>query len=120
MKYRNKKVKFEGIIFDSKKEANRYQGLKNDLKNGLISNLILQPEFPLLPSFKDIRTGTTKKGDALVVRGVKYIADFQYQKDGQIIVEDVKSKITAKEPLFKLKWKLLLWKYKDIQFRIIM
>lgn len=76
-KYRNQKVEVDGIVFDSKREANRYLELKLLEKAGEISNLECQPKFDL------------------VVNGMKvctYYGDFRY-KDERIckpVVEDVK------------------------------
>ena len=50
----------------------------------------------------------------------KYIADFTYKKDGKLYVEDVKSEITRKDKTYRLKIKILLDRYKDIEFREIM
>ena len=52
-KYRNIKTEVDGIKFDSKREAQRYQELKLLEKGGVISNLELQPKFELLPANKD-------------------------------------------------------------------
>lgn len=50
-----------------------------------------------------------------VINGVKicdYYADFSYKdKDGKLVVEDVKSIITAKNPVYRLKKKLVLALY---------
>ena len=91
----------DGIVFASKAEMERYDELKMLEKAGKISELKLQPKFLLIPKIK--------KGD----RATYYIADFAYTKDGERIVEDVKGFKTA---LYKLKIKLLLWKYPDIHF----
>lgn len=49
-------------------------------------------------------------------RKIEYVADFQYEQDGKIIVEDVKGMETD---VFKLKKKLFEYKYKDLELRII-
>jgi hypothetical protein len=36
-----------------------------------------------------------------------YVADFVYQRDGKQVVEDVKSDFTRKNPVYRLKKKLL-------------
>ena len=105
-KYRNQKTITDGKVFDSRKEAMRYHELKLLEKAGEIKDLELQPRFTLLPSFR--RDGKT-------IRKIEYVADFQYKEaDGTKIVEDVKSEITRKNPVYRLKKKLLLYKYKDI------
>jgi hypothetical protein len=105
-KYSNKKTTVDGIKFDSKREANRYQELKLLEKGGVISNLDLQPCFTLLEKFTD------KMGKKH--RAIKYKADFRYY-DNEIeeeVVEDVKG---MKTDVYKIKKKLLLSKY-DINF----
>jgi hypothetical protein len=106
-KYGNAKKVIDGIRFDSKAEASRYLRLKFLLNAGQIQNLTLQPVFVLQPAFKH---------QGRVIQAIKYIADFQYEADGKIVVEDVKGVQTAE---FKLKMKLLLHQYPDIDFRIV-
>lgn len=107
-KYKNKKVTYNGIKFDSRKECNRYIELSRFASTGCISDLQLQVPFVLQDSFKD-NTGHTE-------RSIKYLADFVYCKDGQIYVEDVKSPITRKEPTYVIKRKLFKRKYPDYIF----
>lgn len=109
-KYRSTKVTVDGIKFDSKKEARRYLELKQLEKEGIIKDLVLQPRFLLQPSFKFL--GKT-------IRKIEYIADFSYfdNEKGITIIEDVKSEFTRKDKVYNLKKKLLLYKYKDIEFR---
>lgn len=92
---------FGCITFDSMAEMKRYHELKMLEKSGVITGLELQPKFLLVPK--------TKKGG----RAVYYSADFKYIKDGQTIYEDVKG---VKTDVYKLKKKLLLWQYPDINF----
>jgi len=44
------------------------------------------------------------------------VADFRYIEDGKEVVEDVKSVITKKHPVYALKKKLLLKQYPNINF----
>jgi len=90
-KYRAVKTTIDGITFDSKKEAGRYVDLSNLQKAGYITNLRLQPEFPLM-------VNGTKIG--------KYVADFSYLRNGVRVIEDVKSKATM-TPVYRLKKKIL-------------
>src|SRR5690606_369436 len=46
-KYRNVRTTVDGITFDSKREAERYGELKTMEAAGVISDLELQPRFPL-------------------------------------------------------------------------
>jgi len=106
-KYNAKPIEFDGFKFDSKKEAKRYLELKMLERAGVISNLILQPKFLLQDSFK--YKGKTQ-------RAIFYIADFEYIKDGKRIVEDVKG---VKTEVYKLKKKLFLKKYPQVEFKEI-
>lgn len=104
MKYKNSKIDYDGIKFDSKKEATRYAELKILEKAGEIKNLQLQRPFELIPR---------QKIDGKVVeRACKYIADFVYQEripgGWQLVVEDTKGFRTE---AYKIKRKLMLQKY---------
>lgn len=104
-KYRNKKVIYNGITFDSIKEKNRYIELKLLERAGVIKDLKLQYEFELQPAFML----NNKK-----IRKISYIADFYYfdNKVNDYVVEDVKSEITKKDKTYCLKKKLFQYKYK--------
>lgn len=91
-KYRNVKVTIDGIVFDSKREAARYNDLKLLLRGGVISGLELQKVFRIEINGKLI---------------CKYIADFCYVEDGKSVIEDVKSAITRKHPVYRIKCKLM-------------
>ena len=108
-KYHSKKTVVDGIEFDSKKEANRYTELKLLVRAGKIRDLVLQPEYELIPKFK--KNGKT-------YRKTIYRADFSYFdiEANEYVTEDIKSPIT-KTPVYMLKKKLLLYKYGDINFR---
>lgn len=110
-KYHNKKVRYDGYTFDSIKEKNHYIALKQLEKAGIISDLQLQVPFLLIDTIR--HNGKTYPK-------TKYIADFTYIKDGKLYVEDVKSEITRKDKTYRLKIKILLDRYKDIEFREIM
>ena len=102
MKYGNRKTVVDGIKFDSKAEAERYRELKLMEQAGIITDLQLQPKFPLIPTFR-------KNGQTF--RGITYIADFAYTENGRKVVEDVKVFKTA---VYKLKRKLFEYTYQDI------
>lgn len=105
---------FEGVIpeyaktgyrFDSKAEAQRYIELALLVRAGEITALELQPEYELIPKHK--RDGKT-------VRAMKYKADFRYvDSNGDTVIEDVKG---MKTQVYKLKKKLLLWRYPELNF----
>lgn len=106
-KYSSEPSSVDGFIFHSKKEANRYKELLLMKNAGLIENLQLQPLFIL-------QTGFIYKGKK--ERAITYIADFQYTENGKTIVEDVKGMQTD---VYKIKRKLLLYKFPDIHFQEI-
>ena len=107
-KYKNRQSIVDGIKFSSYKESQRYLELKIMQKCGDISNLKIQPRFELMPSF-------VYQGQ--VQRKIEYVADFSYTtKKGEKVVEDVKSKITKRLPVYRIKKKLLLFCYKDFIF----
>ena len=112
-KYKNKKIIYDGITFDSIKEKNRYIELKILEKAELIKELEMQPKFLLIDTIR-YKGKTYPK--------TYYIADFRYYDNHlkKYIVEDVKSKITAKDKTYRLKIKMLLSKYPDINFEEIM
>lgn len=95
-KYKAKKVEVDGIKFDSQKEAARYKELKLLEKAGKIKNLQLQVPFVLIPAQYETvisytpKTHKEKKVKKLVEGQWRYISDFVYTKDDEIIVEDVK------------------------------
>lgn len=97
-KYRNEKVEYDGITFDSKLEMKRYCELKVLEKAKEITELQRQVKFVLIDKTKDYRE-------------TSYIADFVYKdKDGKLVVEDCKSKIT-KTQVYKIKKKLMQQRY---------
>jgi hypothetical protein len=105
-KYRAKAMTIDGIRFDSKKEAKRYIELKMLEKAGKIKELKLQPVFLLQEGFH-------RNGKA--IRQITYRADFEYiDEKGQKVVEDVKG---FKTDVYKLKKKLFLKKYPDLEFK---
>lgn len=89
-KYGAVRTQVDGITFHSKAEARRYVELKLLQQAGEISELELQPRFPLIVHFWDEQE-----------RIGEYRGDFRYYtKVGEEIVEDVKGFAT---PLYK--WK---------------
>lgn len=114
-KYHNKKIKVDGIIFDSKKEAVRYKELKILEKAGIIHDVQRQVKYILIPAqyeptssvyVKGNNKGKPKKGK-LIERECAYYADFVYStKGGELVVEDTKG---VKTPEYIIKRKLMLY-----------
>lgn len=98
-KYNNKRCEFDGQWFDSQKERDWYIVLRQDERDGRITNLQRQVVFNLLPAMA---------GEYRTERGVKYIADFTYtDQNGKYHVVDVKG---MKTEVYKLKRKLMLYR----------
>lgn len=110
-KYNNVVVRYDGKKFDSKKERSRYIELKRLEGFGVIKDLKTQVPFLLLDTIR--YNGKT-------YRKTYYYADFTYVLDNKMVVEDVKSEATRQDKVYRLKIKMLLSKYKDIDFREIM
>ena len=110
-KYGAKKVEYDGITFDSKKEAMHYGELRLMEKAGIIQNLQRQVKYILIPAQyePDIigPRGGHKRG-ALIERECAYIADFVYESDGKTVVEDSKGFRTTE---YIIKRKLMLHVY---------
>ena len=115
-KYNAKKVSVDGIEFDSKKEARRYQELLLLQKAGEIYMLERQKVYELLPAQREPDTvgkrGGVIKGK-LLERAVEYVADFVYtDRNGKTVVEDVKGfREGGAYAVFVLKRKLMLYRY---------
>lgn len=115
-KFNAKKIVFNGITFDSKKECERYKELKLLEAKGVIKDLELQKKFILIPKQvleyeETLKSGKVKTKTMTLEREVSYVADFYYKdKDGKEIVEDVKGcKFGAAYNIFVLKRKLMLY-----------
>jgi glutamine synthetase type III len=104
-KYGNKKVVYDGILFDSKKELSRYKVLKILEKNGTISDLRLQVSYELIPTIYETKFVQlkTKEVTRVAQKAVHYVADFVYKdENGNEIVEDAKG-VRTKEYILKKK-----------------
>ena len=113
-KYHNKIAQFNGIKFDSKKERDWYMILLTYKRNGRIKELELQKKFELQESYID---NTGKKQ-----RAITYIADFFYY-DNKLkcyVAEDVKSKATQQDKVYRLKKKMFMYQYPNILFKEIL
>jgi hypothetical protein len=96
-KYRAEPTEVDGHRFPSKREAERYRVLVSLLAAGEITDLELQPRFPL-----HARSG---QGVAHVIG--EYVADFRYRRKGLIVTEDAKG----------MKLPLYLWKKKHTELQ---
>ena len=83
----------DGVTFDSKKEARRWQELKILEKAGKITNLRRQVKFVLIPTQRgpeEIGPKGGRKPGKVQEKELDYVADFVYEEDGEKVVEDVK------------------------------
>ena len=95
-KYKAVRTELDGHVFDSEKEMRRWQDLRLLERAGAILNLQRQVSFDLYGA----------NGE----RVARYVADFTYRdlRIGKYIVEDVKSPMTRKLPIYRLKAKLMI------------
>lgn len=107
-KYKNKKTIVDGIKFDSEMESHYYIYLKQLKEIGEVVDFVLQPTYLL-------QEGFNLNGKR--IRPITYKADFKViYKDGREEVIDVKGKLTEE---FKIKRKMLLYRYRDITFKCV-
>lgn len=117
-KYRNRKVFYNGELFDSKKEFNRYKELQRMEDAGLISELRRQVKYILIPEQRGPSPGVYTRGPRkgqdkpgkLLEKECAYIADFAYfdKYVQDYIVEDTKG---FKTKDYIIKRKLMLQVY---------
>lgn len=93
-------VKTPERTFASTAEYTRYGELRTLELQGYITDLECQPVFVLQA-------------------GVRYIADFRYSEDGQVIVEDVKGGKATMTGHFRDKWKQVKDQHPEIKFVLI-
>jgi hypothetical protein len=106
-KYNAVKTQIDGIIFDSKKEAEYYKNLLLLKQAGEVVDIKLQPEF-------ELQEGYIK--DGAKIRPIKYIADFLVvYKDGHIEIIDTKG--YRKDKVYLLKKKLFHYKFKSLTIK---
>ena len=81
----------DGVVFDSKAEMERFAYLQNRQRLGEITDLRQADSYPLL------------------VNGViigKYTPDFEYRENNVLVIEEFKSKETAKAADYRLRRKV--------------
>ena len=109
-KYGNKKVRYQGAVYDSRKEARRFAELSLLEKAGKITDLQTQVKFVLIPSQREPDTvgkrGGIKRGK-VIEKECAYYADFVYtDENGETVVEDTKGFRTTE---YIIKRKLMLY-----------
>lgn len=91
-KFRNRPVVVDGLRFDSQAESRRYLWLKAEQAAGRIRDLVVHPVYPLVVNGQPIG---------------RFVPDFHYVRDGRVVVEDVKSPVTAALRVYQMKKRLL-------------
>lgn len=98
-KYGAQKTAVDGIIFASKYEAKVYGQLKLLVRAKVITDLTLQPRYPLVVNGQKICT---------------YVSDFAFNENGKKVTVDAKGYATKD---YKIKAKLFKALYPDIEHR---
>jgi hypothetical protein len=102
-KYHNvKTTTYDGVLCDSKREAARWEQLRAMQAAGMIADLLPHPSFPVYVN--GTRTG-------------RFTGDALYVESGKLILEDTKSRITAKHQGYRARVKVFLACYPHITFR---
>lgn len=86
-KYGAKKTEIDGVRFDSRAEARRWQALQMLERAGEISNLERQVVYELAPKIK-------YDGAARATPALRMVADFRYRAGDRVVVEDCKGVLT--------------------------
>ena len=103
-KYKNKKVVYNGIKFDSQKERNYYIKLKLLEDAGKIKDLKLQVKYGLQPKFK---SGNKN------IQAISYIADFTYlDEENKLHIVDTKG---VRTDVYRIKKKMMQYKGLEIE-----
>jgi len=98
LRYRNQPVIVDGVRYASKKQYDRWCQLKMLEKAGKVSNLRREVPFVLAPA---VTLNGRKKPP------LKYYADAVYIENEKEVVEDTKSAITRKDPVYRIKIHLM-------------
>lgn len=107
-KYGARKTEYNGVIYDSKREAEYARDLDLMKGAGIISDYERQPVFLLQKRFMHNRK---------IIRPIRYIADFKVTyPDGRVEVIDVKG---FKTPEFKIKQKMFYFNYPDLDLILV-
>lgn len=107
-KYKAIKTTINGIEFDSRKEARRYQDLLLLQRAGVIKKLEIQVKFVLIPAQYETTVRYGKNGKRLkdklklLEKECSYVADFVYEENGKKVVEDTKG-VKTKDYIIKRK-----------------
>ena len=110
-KYHNRKtarmIDGKRVLFDSQREAHRWDELALLQRAGKISDLERQVRYRLVPAQYD-------HAGKLIEKPCDYIADFVYRQDGSVVVEDAKGRRTDAY-VIKRKLMLQVWGIKVVE-----
>jgi hypothetical protein len=98
----------DGVEFASQAEARRYEVLRNREDAGEIEELELQPHYELQEAFTD-NAGHHRAA-------ITYTADFRYEQDGEVVVEEVKGHASRD---FSVRMRLFLYQYPEVVYKLI-
>lgn len=102
-KHRNKKVKVDGVCFDSEKESRYFKVLQVYLVAKDIIGFVLQPKFLLVEGNDEVAP-------------ICYIADFLvFNQDGTTEIWDVKASEDYTTDVYKLKKKMFMARYPSLK-----
>ena len=99
-KFGARKSSYDGKVFDSVVERDRFRYLQYMQQTGEISNLHLQWTFEVFPkTTKIVATQLKTKvryDERVVEQNIGYKADFVYRENGRYVIEDTKSEYGMK------------------------
>lgn len=112
-KYGARKVVRDGMVFDSKAEAERWEELKLLQRAGEIAGLDRQVKYEIIPEHREPDSIGPKDGvkrGKVIEPARYYVADFVYYEaeTAQLVVEDVKG---FRTPEYRLKKALMYDRY---------
>ena len=112
-KYNAKKVEIDGVVFDSKDEADYYtEVVIPGLQSGEILTVDFHPKYVLVPKFERDLNGAKRKFQPMT-----YSADFRLElADHTIRLIDIKGMVTSD---FKIKYKLFNYLYEDLHLILL-
>lgn len=129
-KYNNHIIKNTFGEFQSELEWGRFVFLYSKERKGEIKNLQRQVPYELIPTQYGEKIVHLKTKDKVVQyvkeKSCSYVADFVYERNGQIVVEDckgeevIRGKVhwSTRTEVFNIKKKLMLWVH-NIEVKIV-
>jgi len=111
-KYRNEPMMVDGIKFDSKKEARRYQELLMQIKAGLIFDLKVKPKFKIMVLGQSLCNYTADFSYEETIFPATGLVDGSFVETKILVVEDTKGKDPktgwdTRTPVYNLKKRLM-------------